>query len=237
MTATLEKSADRIAEKALAPRPLCLGPSTPLDKRLEEQLLLELTIRNFWKESPRPLGGDSYALSFYSDACLCELRLETNAGIGFSEVLLSEDGATFLDGTGRPIHEFSATHPLALHHKTQAADYLRFFCRGLAHKEDTFAAITTAEDVRWRDDAPEALAAEIAAALRPPRLIWCVSYWQADILLLTRADLFAARFKITLDGMVDMIDDKPLFLDLPVYSEQLSKGVRLLTTPKKRDHA
>jgi len=237
MTASLEKSANKIGGKALAPRPLCLGPSAPLDERLVEQLVLELTIQNCWKTLPRPLGGNSYAPSFYPAACHCELRFETAAGIGLSDVLISEQGHTLLDGSGRSIHDFSAAHALALHSKTQAADYMRFFCRGIADNGDTFAAITTAEDIHWRDDAPEKLVADISFAVRPPRLVWRGSHWIADALLLHRTDLSAARFKMTLDGNIVMLADKRLFIELPVYREEFSKGVRVLTTPKKRDDA
>jgi hypothetical protein len=170
-------------------------------------------------------------LSFYANSVLVEVLLgkpfEPDAPSEQTLLLLvTEHGVMYLDGKSPRLHRHHATPGLLMLDTPQrAADYLRFFCGAVQGEEGPFSVVQdlnalnsrTAPGSRPFDAAelaelkvPDVLPRPVTPAEadgeRPPR-------WRVDALVNYASALFVAQFAIYDSGLVEMIDDEPVWGD------------------------
>ena len=128
-----------------------------------------------------------------------------------------------LDGSSDPIHETNDEDDMELTEAT-ALDYLRFFCYFVHGREGRFLIVENLDDspldqdkLRGKDFDPD-LFSIVQAAIRPATLdaITDDGDFKTSAVVLYGNTLFSARFLMTEEGMVEMIDDELLAAELPL---------------------
>lgn len=132
---------------------------------------------------------------------------------------LAKQGRMFLlDGSSAPIHDANEADPIKVTEAT-AIDYLRFFCYFVHGDEGPFLIV---EDINHPalDQArlEPATRSVIEGAIRQAAFEGRAAEGalEASAMVLYGNALFSARFSMTENGMIEMIDDEPVAADLPV---------------------
>jgi len=132
---------------------------------------------------------------------------------------LAKQGRMFLlDGSSAPIHDANEADPIKVT-EANALEYLRFFCYFVHGDEGPFLIVEDinhpALDASKIDDATRKV---IEGALRPTSLEGKTDEGniEASAMVLYGNALFSARFSMSENGMIEMIDDEPVAADLPV---------------------
>lgn len=132
---------------------------------------------------------------------------------------LAKQGRMFLlDGSSAPIHDANEADPIKVT-EANALDYLRFFCYFVHGDEGPFLIVEDinhpAIDTAKLDDSKRKV---IEDALRPAAFEGKTETGalEASAMVLYGNALFSARFSMTENGMIEMIDDEPVAADLPV---------------------
>jgi hypothetical protein len=132
---------------------------------------------------------------------------------------LAKQGRMFLlDGASAPIHDANEADPVKVTEQN-ALDYLRFFCYFVHGDEGPFLIIEDIDHPALDTDKLEpATRKVIEDALRPAAFEGKTDAGalEASAMVLYGNALFAARFSMTENGMIEMIDDEPIAADLPV---------------------
>lgn len=140
---------------------------------------------------------------------------------------LAKQGQMFhLDGSSTPIHEANEAGPVEVTEEN-VLDYLRFFCFFVHGDEGPFLIVENFEDDALdhakMDDAMKKV---LQGSLQP------AAYegknekgeLQASGMVLYGDALFAARFSMTENGLIEMVDDEPIAGDLPVTGKRPATG-------------
>ena len=132
---------------------------------------------------------------------------------------LAKQGRMFLlDGSSAPIHDANEADPITVT-EAKALEYLKFFCYFVHGDEGPFLIVEDlnhqALDKSKLDDATRKV---IEGALRPAAFEGKTDEGnlEASAMVLYGNALFSARFSISPNGMIEMIDDEPVAADLPV---------------------
>lgn len=132
---------------------------------------------------------------------------------------LAKQGRMFLlDGSSAPIHDANEADPISIT-EPKVLEYLRFFCYFVHGDEGPFLIVEDinhpALDKSKLDDATRKV---IEGALRPASFEGKTDEgnFEAAAMVLYGNALFSARFSISPNGMIEMIDDEPIAADLPV---------------------
>jgi len=132
---------------------------------------------------------------------------------------LAKQGRMFLlDGSSAPIHDANEADPIKVTEEN-TLDYLRFFCYFVHGDEGPFLIV---EDINHpaldTDKLDDATRKVIEGALRPAMFEGRTpeGAFEASAMVLYGNALFSARFSMTENGMIEMIDDEPVAADLPV---------------------
>ncbi len=132
---------------------------------------------------------------------------------------LAKQGRMFmLDGSSAPIHDANEADPISVT-EPKVLEYLRFFCYFVHGDEGPFLIVEDlnhpALDKSRLDDATRKV---IEGALRPAAFEGKTDEgnFEASAMVLYGNALFSARFSISPNGMIEMIDDEPIAADLPV---------------------
>lgn len=132
---------------------------------------------------------------------------------------LAKQGRMFhLGGSSAPIHEANEAGPVKVTEENALA-YLEFFCYFVHGDEGPFLIIENlnhpALDTAKMDDSTKKV---IEGALRPTAFEGRSDQGAllASAMVLYGNALFAARFSMQENGMIEMIDDEPIAADLPV---------------------
>ncbi len=120
--------------------------------------------------------------------------------------LARDDGrdAVLLTGNSDVFHELNETGALVLENERQAEDYLRIFTSYVWGDEGSFRVIDPHEDILSRLADPE------SASITPIEVRRADGRFRATGTVLYGTGLFAADFDIGPDGMVEMLDDRPI---------------------------
>jgi hypothetical protein len=116
----------------------------------------------------------------------------------------------------------------------EAIEYLDFFCDAISAEGGAFHVIETAEDVRWRGQAPEQR--EIVGKVVTPIRLWSAEDADPSIMdaVLTYAgSLFHAEFKVGAGGTVEMTSDSPLYDRLEIAPEIFSARTHFFLRPPR----
>ncbi len=158
-------------------------------------------------------------IPFYSTIALVRVNdnaWPTNTGPFW---FLAKQGRMFLlDGSSAPIHDANEADPINLT-EPKVLEYLRFFCYFVHGDEGPFLIVEDinhpALDTAKLSDATRKV---IEGALRPAAFETKTDEgnFEASAMVLYGNALFSARFSMSPNGMIEMIDDEPIAADLPV---------------------
>lgn len=169
--------------------------------------------------SPATATVEWRQLPFYSNIALVRVNDRAwppNTGPFW---FLAKQGKMFLlNGSSAPIHEANEVGPIKVNEET-ALDYLRFFCYFVHGEDGPFFVVEDinhpALDLEKVDPATRSV---LEGAIRPAMFEGAAdnNTYAASAMILYGNALFSARFSMTHDGMIEMIDDEPIAADLPV---------------------
>ena len=132
---------------------------------------------------------------------------------------LAKQGKMFLlDGSSAPIHDANEADPILVTEEN-ALEYLRFFCYFVHGDEGPFLIV---EDINHpgldTSKMDEGTRKTIEGAILPASFEGKTEdgTYEASAMVLYGNALFSARFSISENGMIEMIDDEPIAADLPV---------------------
>lgn len=132
---------------------------------------------------------------------------------------LAKQGRMFLlDGSSAPIHDANEADPIKVT-EANAIDYLRFFCYFVHGDEGPFLIVEDINHPALDQSRLEAgTRSVIEGAVRPAGFEGRTpeGAMEASAMVLYGNALFSARFSMTENGMIEMIDDEPVAADLPV---------------------
>ncbi len=158
-------------------------------------------------------------LPFYANIALVRVSdTAWGADVGPFWFLAKQGQMFHLDGTSAPIHDANEAGPIKLN-ENNVLDYLRFFCFFVHGDEGPFLILEDVQDPAIDqsrlDDATRKV---IEGAINPATFEGKDDKGQyiASALVLYGDALFAARFALTDDGMIEMTDDDPIAGELPV---------------------
>lgn len=132
--------------------------------------------------------------------------------------LLRDQGRLFrLNGQSPNIHDVNAVDPITID-RSNALDYLRFFCFFVHGDEGCFYIAETLDDPMLPTAFDTATQKTLANAIRPAQLDDSENSdgINATATVFYGNALFTGSFLIQPSGMVEMLDDEPLAGDLPV---------------------
>jgi len=158
-------------------------------------------------------------LSFYKDIALVEVNDSSWAPKTGPFWFLAKQGKMFLlDGSSAPIHDANEAGPVTVN-ESNVLDYMHFFCFFVHGDEGPFFVI---EDINHPalDTAKmdPAVKNTIENAILPANFEGKTEEgtFETSAMVLYGNALFSARFAITQNGMIEMIDDEPIAADIPV---------------------
>ena len=154
-------------------------------------------------------------LPFYDGWFLLEGQsCHSVAAVGLFRLLLGRNRYLLLDGESTGVHAHNSVH-LALKEDAGLADaYLRFFTTAIRGEEGPFRIVESIDDFEPFEQIVPAARPRLPELLSPiKRLEDEDGCWVRKACVLYGGHLFEARFRIQRSGMVEMLDDKPLFTD------------------------
>lgn len=158
-------------------------------------------------------------LPFYKSIALVRINDSTWPANTGPFWFLAKQGRMFLlDGSSAPIHDANEADPIKLAEPI-VLDYLRFFCYFVHGDEGPFLIV---EDINHpaldQSKLDPSTRKVIEDALRPVAFEGTTDEgaFEASAMVLYGNALFSARFSMTENGMIEMIDDEPVAADLPV---------------------
>ena len=125
-----------------------------------------------------------------------------------------------LDWSNKPIYQLNEDMPIILNEDT-AADYVRFFFDHVRGKNGRFLITESVDDIKWRDDPPPAARKTIGEMLMP----MIVADAKGDggyflsITVMFKDSLFQCDVDVSVDGQIDLHNEKLLVEDMPVLDD------------------
>lgn len=135
-------------------------------------------------------------------------------------VIDGPDTNVVLDWTNAPIYQINQDLPIHLDSET-VCDYVRFFFNHVRGKNGRFLVAESIEDIRWRDDPPPAARKTIGEMLLP----MIVADAKGDggytltITVMFKDSLFQCDVEVTVDGQINLHNEKLLVEDMPVLDD------------------
>ncbi len=169
--------------------------------------------------SPATATVEWSQLPFYNSIALVRINDTSWAPNTGPFWFLAKQGRMFLlDGSSAPIHDANEADPIKVTEQN-ALDYLRFFCYFVHGDEGPFLIVETIDHPALdKDKLTDDTRKVIEDALRPAAFEGTTAEgaFEASAMVLYGNALFSARFSMTENGMIEMIDDEPVAADLPV---------------------
>jgi len=176
-------------------------------------------IQGKFTASPASSSVKFSPLAFYKDIALVEVNDSAWGGASGPFWFLAKQGRMFLlDGSSAPIHDANEAGPVIIT-ENNALEYMRFFCFFVHGDEGPFFVI---EDINHpaldKSRMDPAVRQTIENAIIPAAYEGKTDAGthETTAMILYGNALFSARFAITDNGMIEMIDDEPIAADLPV---------------------
>jgi hypothetical protein len=177
-----------------------------------------------------PIQGKHNASAATATAEWCQLPFYTSIGLvrvndtawpsGTGPFwFLAKQGRMFLlDGSSAPIHDANEADPIKIS-DANSLEYLRFFCYFVHGDEGPFLIVESLDHPALdKGKLDESTKKVIEGAIRPAAFEGKTAEgaFEASAMVLYGNALFSARFSMTENGMIEMIDDEPVAADLPV---------------------
>ncbi len=158
-------------------------------------------------------------LPFYGNIALVRIKDSTwSADVGPFWFLAKQGRMFHLDGTSMPIHEANEAGPIKVT-EDNVLEYLRFFCFFVHGDDGPFLIIEDIDDKAFNHgEMNDTIKGIIEGSVLP------TSYegrndngeLQTNGIVLYGDALFSARFSVSENGMIEMVDDDPIAADIPV---------------------
>ncbi len=162
-------------------------------------------------------------LPFYKNIAMVRVSDRNwDKGVGPFWFLAKQGQMFHLDGSSTPIHEANEAAPVSIT-EDNALDYLRFFCFFVHGDEGPFLIIEDIEDNAFdHSKMDDSMRKVLEGSIQP------ASYegrnekgeLQTTGMVLYGDAMFAARFSMTDNGLIEMTDDEPIAADLPVTGKR-----------------
>ena len=163
-------------------------------------------------------------LACYPGATLVEAQARLGERIGLSNHLHGSWGLVTLDGGSAVIHDLNAEGALSLDSEDAARAYHALFCNTVRGENGRFHVLTDANELLWSAPPDDAIFAAITIGVCVRR---SASGWEIESPIVYEDALFAARFELTPDGMIEMVDDDPVAQGMPIVGESWRAQFRL----------
>lgn len=174
-------------------------------------------------------------LACYDGALLVEVQgVSGNGRVGIASFLLADDGVHAIDGRSLWLHERNELFGAGLDGPDAWLDYLRLFATRVHADEGAFWPLESADDLLARALDVESVRAACAPHAHPVRPCGCddegrrlfaaaVCYGQG---------LYESVFALSPDGLLEMVDDRPLATDLPLRVMRMDGLFVVATNPQ-----
>lgn len=163
------------------------------------------------------------SLPFYANATLVEARgWDTWGHPLVLNAVVRADNVVALDGTSIPIHDLNAVQAPTLESEEQAKAYLRFFTGAIQSKEGPFQIVEKPSDLWWNAGQRNCQRDPVFTGMLEPLAAQRDGQggWNANATMVHSNVLFKIKLHVDPKGLVEMREDQPLRVDLPI------RGVR-----------
>lgn len=213
--------------------PLITGNWETLDKRVSQNLLVQL-VNNApadWKGVARRITKLRVKrLLFYPGATLCEGLVpaaDSNKDATITFIAFQNGKVTLLNGTSSPIHELNKKVPLAIDTKERAEDYLRFFFSSVYGDDGSFRIVEGEQNISWAQNATTADSQKVVNHLQPLLTTKLKDRrWKGTATVQYGNAIFNVVIYAKPTGEVEMADDTPIAIDLPLRREKYEGYLR-----------
>jgi len=157
-------------------------------------------------------------LPFYDSVALIRVKDPNWVNKKLCIYYLTDQGKLFrLNGTSPPIHDVNAAAPVKITEQN-VLEYLKFFCFFVRGEEGPFYIAESMSDPNMPSEMDEATRSVIEGALRPASFEGMSEqgHYMCEALVFYSNALFTANFAVQPTGMIEMLDDEPIFGELPV---------------------
>jgi hypothetical protein len=154
---------------------------------------------------------------FYETAVLIRAVDMTVGQSGAAIWFVGHQGVFYLlDGNSEPLHRVNSAAPIRIS-DANYIEYLKFFCTFVYAEGATFRIIDKLQDLEVYGSPPPGFEQAVAPYIRP------VTIYQrgqqneifATATLVYQHALYTVKFKVQMDGQVEMLSDDKIPVDLP----------------------
>lgn len=156
-------------------------------------------------------------LPFYDQVAMIRLTDPNWSPGNLALYYLTDQGNLYrLNGTSPNIHEVNAKAPVKIT-EDNVLDYLRFFCFFVRGEEGPFLISESMEDPYMPQDLDDKTRTVIANTIHPASYKGQneQGHLLCDAVVFYANALFEAQFSVQPSGMIEMLDDEPIAIDLP----------------------
>lgn len=158
---------------------------------------------------------------FYDRVALIRLKDPNWTPANLVLYYLTDQGNLYrLNGTSPNIHEVNAKAPIRVT-EDNVLDYLRFFCFFVRGEEGPFLIAETVDDPYLPKNLDDKTQNVIANTIHPATYKGQneQGHFLCDAVVFYSNALFEAQFSVQPTGMIEMLDDEPIAIDLPARVE------------------
>ena len=156
-------------------------------------------------------------LPFYDQVAMIRLKDPNWSPSNLVLYYLTDQGNLYrLNGTSPNIHEVNAKAPIKVT-EDNVLEYLRFFCFFVRGEEGPFLIAESIDDPYLPKDLDEKTASVITNTIHPANFKGMneQGHFLCDAVVFYSNALFEAQFAVQPSGMIEMLDDDPIAIDLP----------------------
>jgi hypothetical protein len=157
------------------------------------------------------------AMPFYERVVLVRVKDPAWTPSNLYIYYLTVDGNLYrLNGTSPPIHEVNALAPIKIT-EDNVLEYLRFFCFFVRGEEGPFLIAEDMDNPDLPKDMDDQTRSVVEGTIRPASYEGKneQGYMLCDGVVFYSNALFIANFAVQPSGMIEMLDDEPIAVDLP----------------------
>jgi hypothetical protein len=171
-----------------------------------------------YKVTPETTQVSWRTLPFYSGVVLVRVKDPNWTPRNLYVYYLTSQGNLYrLNGTSPPIHEVNAMAPVKLTEEN-ILDYLKFFCFFVRGEEGPFLIAEDMSNPYIPADMDDKTRTVFSGTLRPATYEGKneQGHYLCDGIVFYSNALFIANFAVQPTGMIEMLDDDPVAVDLPI---------------------
>ncbi|HEX7333788.1 MAG TPA: helix-turn-helix domain-containing protein [Pyrinomonadaceae bacterium] len=181
-------------------------------------------------------------LSFYPENSFLVEALAhlNNDSSGYLTFVHHPSGLSILDGTSPAIHELNHRLPLVLNEAQKASDYLRFLCAAVGAEHGTFMIVEKPKQIPWAENVDEEIKVPVEKVIEEIEFLGTNettegTTWRFDANVVYSDSVYRASFNVMNSGMIDMLQDQPLFAELNLLASSFAVGLRTLHPALKQE--